>query len=209
MGFEAMAGGAWRDHALTGRMVMRGPDRIAPAFRMLTGPSSDTLCASSFLDLTAEPIIVTAPETTVRYSIVAYDPCFEALPISIPAQTPGVYGLTGSGFSGQLPAGITPVPMPVSFPIIPFRVDLFSAVCEDQTDAATAFRASLKMQPLSKYLADPAGGSANIVPVISFAPLGSINAKGDASITKDPIAYLQQLQAIVASPHTPPLSPDA
>jgi hypothetical protein len=187
--------------------ALSGPDRISPAFKLIAAPSSDTIYAMSFLNLTAEPIIVTIPETTVSYSLVTYDPYFEVLPIGIPPQTPGTYGLTGPGFSGQLPDGITQIPMPVSFPALNFRVDQFSAACADQTEAANVFRASLKMQPLSEYLADPAGGSTQIRPVISYAPLGSVKARGDALITQKPIEFLQQLQATVASPRTPPLSP--
>ncbi len=187
--------------------ALSGPNRVSPAFKLLLGPSSDTIYAVSFLNLTTEPIILTIPETTVSYSLVTYDPYFEVLPIGIPPQTPGIYGLTGPGFSGQLPDGITQIPIPVSFPALAFRVDQFSAACEDQTDADNAFRASLKMQPLSEYLTDPAGGATQIRPAISYAPLGSVKARGDALITQNPIEFLQQLQAAVASPRTPPLSP--
>ncbi|HEX2940499.1 MAG TPA: DUF1214 domain-containing protein [Rhodopila sp.] len=189
--------------------TLSGPNRIAPAFRFVLAPSSDTLYAASFLNLTAEPIIVTIPKTSVTYSIVTADPYFEVLPTGIPPQTPGVYGLVGPGFSGQLPAGITPVPLSVDFAMMVFRTDQFSAACEDQTDAAKTFRASLKMQPLSKYLADPTGGATEIRPVIAYAPLGSVKARGDALIAQDPMAFLQQLQAAVASPRTPPLSAEA
>jgi hypothetical protein len=185
--------------------ALSGPDRISPAFKLIAAPSSDTIYAMSFLNLTAEPIIVTIPETTVSYSLVTYDPYFEVLPIGIPPQTPGTYGLTGPGFSGQLPDGITQIPMPVSFPALNFRVDQFSAACADQTEAANVFRASLKMQPLSEYLADPAGVRLRFDRFISYAPLGSVKARGDALITQKPIEFLQQLQATVASPRTPPL----
>ncbi len=193
--------------ALSGlQNLLSAPDRITPAFKLLLGPSSDTLYAASFLNLSTEPVILTIPPTGVSYSVVVVDPYEEVIQSGIPPLTPGVYGLTGPGYSGKLPDGVTPIPLPVNYPIMAIRIDTFSSACVDQTVAAATFRASLKMQTLSNYMKNPSGGATQIRPVILYSL--SVKAIGDALITQTPILFLKQLQAAVNGPQTPPLSPD-
>ena len=95
----------------------------------------DTLYASSFLDLTSEPVVVTIPGNTppfpfTSYSILMLDPYGDLLPASasIP-KTPGSYALIGpGGSSGTLPQGVTPITLPVDFSSLLFRADKFSSV---------------------------------------------------------------------------------
>src|SRR5262245_34541326 len=47
-----------------------GPDRISPLYHSVVAVNDDTLYASSFIDLTAQPVIVTAPGTTLIYSVL-------------------------------------------------------------------------------------------------------------------------------------------
>jgi hypothetical protein len=190
-----------------------GPNRVSPVYHYVVAINVDTLYASTYLDLTAEPVILTIPPTTPpltssSYSILMLDPYGSLLPASasIP-KTPGSYALIGpGGFTGTLPTEVTSSAMlPVNFSALIFRADKFSPSGENQIKEANAFRKSLKLQTLTKYLKDPSGGATKIVPEILFS--APFKTTADNLIANDPIAFLRQLQRAVASDHTPTLSP--
>jgi|HubBroStandDraft_1064217.scaffolds.fasta_scaffold64337_1 hypothetical protein len=184
---------------------MAGPVKMSPICSFVVASNDDTLYASAFLHLRAEPVILTIPATRVTYSILIVDAYGNIMPEVIPPETPGVYALTGPGFSGKLPQGVTPVSLPVNFSVVFFRADKFSSTGEDQSAQASAFRESLKSQPLSGYVSDPGGGSARIVSDLLLAP--PFKTTADLLIQHSPILFLGQLQKAVAAPNTPPLSP--
>ena len=124
---------------------------------------------------------------------------------SIP-KTPGSYALIGpGGFTGTLPAEVTPIAIPLNFSALIFRADKFSPTGENQIAQADAFRRSLTSQTLSDYLENPSGGAAKIVPEILFAV--PFKTTADNLIAHDPIAFLTQLQRAVESGNTPAFSP--
>jgi hypothetical protein len=159
----------------------------------------DTLYVSSYLDLTAGPVILTIPATPPfppkSYSILMLDPYGDLLPASIP-QASGSYALIGpGGFTGTLPTDVTPITLPVDFSALIFRADKFSPTGENQIEEADAFRRSLMTS----------AGAAKILPEILFSV--PFKTTADDLIAHDPIAFLRQLQRAVASDHTPTLSP--
>jgi hypothetical protein len=194
-----------------GRNSLVGPDQVSPVYHYVVAINVDTLYVSSCLDLTDQPVILTIPSTpafpSTSYSILMLDPYGDLLPGSanIP-KTPGSYALIGpGGFSGTLPADVTPIAIPLNVSALIFRVDKFSPTGENQIAEADAFRRSLTAQVLSAYLENPSGGAATIVPEILFAvPFKTI---ADNLIAHDPIAFLTQLQRAVGSHNTPPFSP--
>jgi hypothetical protein len=120
----------------------------------------DTFYASTFLQLAAEPVVLTIPSTTVTYSILTLDPYGDIFDSGIPAQTPGTYALTGPGYAGTLPSEVTQISMPLDVCVLIFRADKYSSTGEDQIAEAEKFRKSLKLQALSGYVSDPSGGDA-------------------------------------------------
>lgn len=188
------------------------PNRVSPIYQYVVAINVDTLYASTFLDLTTEPVVLTIPANTppfpfTSYSILMLDPYGDLLPASasIP-KTPGSYALIGpGGFTGTLPQGVTPITLPVDFSALLFRADKFSSTNVNQIKQADAFRRLLKTQPLNDYLEHPRAGATKIVPEILFSL--SFKKTADNLIAHDPIAFLRQLQRAVASDHTPPLSP--
>jgi len=189
-----------------GTNQLAGPIRISPLYQIVVAINDDTVYASTFVDLSTEPLIVTIPSTTTTYSILTLDPFGNVFESAIPAQTAGTYGLTPPGYTGTLPNGVTPISMPLDFTVLILRIDKFSASGQDQTSEANAFRASLLCQPLSDYLTNPAGGAALIVPeVLTSVPF---KTAADTLLTVEPITFLQQLQTAVVSSNTPPLSAD-
>jgi hypothetical protein len=186
-----------------------GPDQVSPVYHYVVAINVDTLYVSSYLDLTAQPVILTIPSTppfpSMSYSILMLDRYGDVLASNIP-KAPGTYALIGpGGFTGTLPAEVASITIPVNFPTLIFRADKFSPTGQNQIAQADAFRRSLTSQTLSDYLQDPSGGAARIVPEILFAV--PFKATADALIAHDPIAFLAQLQRAVTSNNTPPFSP--
>jgi hypothetical protein len=146
------------------RNQLVGTDRISPVYHYVVAINVDTLYVTSYLDLTAEPVILTIPSTppfpSISYSILMLDPYGDLLPASasIP-KTPGSYALIGpEGFTDTLPAEVTPIAIPLDVSALLFRADKFSPTGENQIAEADAFRRSLTSQTLSDYLADPLRG---------------------------------------------------
>jgi hypothetical protein len=188
-----------------------GPNRVSPVYHYVVAINVDTLYVSSYLDLTAEPVILTIPSAppfpSISYSILMLDPYGDLLPAtaSIP-KTPGSYALIGPGGSTDtLPAEVTPIAIPLNVSALIFRADKFSPAGENQIAQAEAFRRSLTAQTLSEYPESPSGGAAKILPEILFAV--PFKTTADDLIAHNPIAFLTQLQRAVKSGNTPPLSP--
>jgi hypothetical protein len=193
------------------RMV--GPAKISPLYQIVVAINDDTLYASTFLDLTAQPIVLTIPATTATYSILTLDPYGDVFDVGLPALTPGVFALAGPGFIGTLPGGVTPISLPYNVMSLIFRADKFSSTGQDQTSAANSFRAALMTQTLCDYQnlpcpdatkRNPSGGTALILPEVAFAT--PFKTAADALATQNPIAFLKQLQTAVTSANTPPKS---
>gem|GEM_PF-805554 len=185
---------------------LAGPVRISPLYQIVVAINVDTLYASTFLNLEAQPVVLTIPSTITTYSILTLDPYGNIFQSGIQPQTPGTYAFTAPGWSGTLPAGVTPVAMPLNFTTLIFRIDKYSATGVDQTAAAQTFRESLLLQPLSDYLTNPTGGATLIVPEVATSV--PFKTAADTLLTVDPIAFLKQLQAAVESSNTPPMSAD-
>lgn len=181
-----------------------GPERITPVYQTVVAINDDTLYASSFLDLDGEPLILKIPPTPATYSILTLDPFGTIFDSGISAGTPGTYALTGPGFSGNLPAGVTRISIPLDVSVLIFRVDKFSSAGKNLKKEADAFRRSLTTQTLSDYKAGEPATATLILPVEAFSvPFKTI---ADREIARRPIAFLRQLQQAVEADNTPPLS---
>jgi hypothetical protein len=132
-----------------------GPLRISPLYRIVVAINDDTLYASNFLDVAAQPVIPKIPRAKATYSLLTLDPYGDIFGSGIPAGKPGTYGFTGPGFTGKLPAGVTPIAMPLDFQSVIFRVDKYSPTGESEIKEADMFRRSLRMQALCDYLERP------------------------------------------------------
>ena len=192
-----------------------GPNKISPLYHYVVAINNDTVYASSFLDLSMGPVIVTIPSTPANYSVLTLDRYCDIFP-GIPNNAPGTYALYGPDFNpNDLPTTVTPVPLPFNYMTIIFRADKFKKVGSnyaDTTQDAETFRRGMCAMPLSAYPnqncaagVPPGPYFTKIVPEIEFAlPFKTI---ADNLIALDPIAFLRQLQTAVDSPKTPPMSP--
>ncbi|MBV8708138.1 MAG: DUF1254 domain-containing protein [Acidobacteriaceae bacterium] len=191
--------------------LLVGPDKISPIYHYVVAINDDTLYVSSYLDLSVEPLVLTIPDTTARYSVLILDHYGDIVPSVIKAPATGTFVLYGPGFNGTLPAAPTPVPLPLNYMTLIFRVDKFKDGV-DMTSEADKFRRSVSSQPLCLYQGQtcpqdtPSLGPAHIVPEAVFAfPFKTL---ADSLIATDPIFFLRMLQIAVQSPKTPPMSPE-
>ena len=181
-----------------------GPDKISPLYQTVVAINNDTLYASSVLDLSKEPAILTIPSTTVTYSILNLDPYGDISDTNLVAGKPGTYALTGPDWNDPLPPGVTRIQMPLNASTLIFRADRHSGFVDETADAEQ-FRESLKLASLSDYEIDPNTNATAVVPEIAFATPFKLAA--NALVAVAPIEFLKQLQKAVASPRTPPFSP--
>ena len=189
-----------------------GPNRISPLYQGVVAINNDTLYASAFIDLSGGPVIVSVPQTAAGYSILTLDPFGGIFSTSLPSKPSGTllpqtaYALVPPGYTGSVPAGVTPVAMPLVRQFLIFRIDRYAPDGTNQVPEGTQFREDLKLQPLSDYVNDPSGGATRILPELAFSlPFKTV---ADNLIRLRPIVFLRQLQTAVHSANTPPLTPE-
>lgn len=189
-----------------------GPDRISAIYHAVVAINDDTLYASTAVNFSSGPVILSVPETAGCYSVLVLDAYGNVLETGVPSQPPGttfparVYGLVPQNYDGPLPSGVIPVPLPYDLQFLIFRADKYTPDNVNQVRQAEEFRRGLKLQPLSDYLTDPSGGAARILPEIGSAiPFRTIS---DALIRLDPVRFLEELQVAVHSGIAPPLTAD-
>jgi hypothetical protein len=192
-----------------------GPNRISPRYHYVVAINNDTVYASSFLDLSTEPLILTVPSTPVNYSVLILDRYCDIFHSAFAANKAGAYALYGPGFDpNKLPTTVTPVPLPYNYMTIIFRADKFkrvNGVYQDMTTEADTFRRGMCAMPLSAYPnqscaagVPPGPYFTKIVSEFEFTlPFKTI---ADTLIALDPIAFLRQLRAAVESAKTPTMS---
>jgi hypothetical protein len=186
-------------HATTNRPV--GPVRMGPLYQEVVAPNDDTLYASSYLELSQQPVILTVPRSKVLWSLLSTDPYGDVYDTGIAAS--GLYALTAPGWSGSLPAGATQVKMPTTFSQLIIRADKYSDRGTDRHVQADEFRRAIHIASLSEYESNPEVNKTLIVPLAALSiPYKTI---ADDTIETDPMKFLKGLQTAVHSSNTPPL----
>ena len=186
-------------HATTNRPV--GPVRMGPLYHEVVAPNDDTLYASSYLELSQQPVILTIPRSKVLWSLLSTAPYGDVYDTGIAAS--GVYALTGPNWSGSLPSGATQVKMPTTFSQLIIRADKYSENGSDRHVAADEFRRAIHIATLSAYQSNPDAGKTLIVPLAALSiPYKTI---ADDTIKTNPMKFLKGLQTAVHSSNTPPL----
>jgi len=131
-------------------------------------PNSDTPYSLAWLDLRAEPIVLSVPavEKSRYYAVMLCDGNtfnYGYIGSRATGNEPGDYMVAGPDWKGETPAGIKQVfHSTTQFSLAAYRTQLFNA---DDMPNVVKVQAGYKVQPLSAYLHQPAPPAA---PAIDF-----------------------------------------
>jgi hypothetical protein len=88
-------------------------------FKEVVRPNFDTLYSSLWFDLTSEPVIISVPDSRGRYYLLLILDMWTDV-VAVPGKRTsgtqvGHFSLTGPGWTGKLPSGVTRIPAPTSY----------------------------------------------------------------------------------------------
>ncbi|MDC3985340.1 DUF1254 domain-containing protein [Polyangium jinanense] len=130
--------------------VRRYPDA---SFQDVTAPNADTLYSVAWLDLSKEPYILSVPEMGNRYYLFPMLDAWTNVFASPGKRTVGGkahdYAITGPGWHGELPAGVTEIEAPTNIVWIIGRT--YSTGTEKDFAAVNALQNQYKLVPLSAW----------------------------------------------------------
>lgn len=136
-------------------------------------PNSDTPYSLLWLDLRAEPIVLSVPavERDRYYSVMLCDGNtfnYGYIGSRATGNEPGDYLVVGPGWKGETPAGIKKVfQSSTDFSLAAYRTQLFNP---DDMPNVIKVQSGYKVQPLSAYLQQPAPSAP---PAIDFPPINN------------------------------------
>ncbi len=181
-----------------------GPIGMGPDYRIVVAINDDTIYVSGFLDLSAEPQILTLPAYPHAYSILQLDVFGNVLETGLAATPNGEsYALAGPGYDGAVPDGLVRVDMPVDSSILILRIDKYTSAGVHVLAPAELFRESIQLQGLADFQTDSTGGHPFLLPLSYFSP--PVKRMADETIEVSPVRFLETLQEAMESPTTRPL----
>ncbi|MGL6246328.1 DUF1254 domain-containing protein [Pseudomonas sp.] len=127
------------------------PQYPSEDFKAVVQSNIDTLYSIAWLDLTREPLVITAPDTAGRFYVVPmldiWSDVFAAPGGYATGTQTGEFLVTPPGWTGTVPAGLNHLPAPTPFVWVVGRTDVSGAV-----DYATVNRiqAGYTVTPLSQ-----------------------------------------------------------
>jgi hypothetical protein len=140
------------EHAPMGQMIKM---RSYPAVdnRCCAAPNADTLYTMVWLDVSIEPWVFSIPDMGERYYIMPMlDGYSEVFKVASPRATggkPQTYAITGPGWSGTLPQGVTQVQSPTAMVWILGRI--YSTGTPADYQAVHALQDKFSVVPLSAF----------------------------------------------------------
>jgi hypothetical protein len=169
-----------------GKMVARGPQntfshmRAYPDanLREVVRPNFDTLYSSGWLDLTKEPVIVSAPDTAGRYYLLPMMDMWTDV-FAVPGKrTSGTaaahFAVLPPRWQGKLPEGVEPIQSPTSYVWIIGRTQTNGP---NDYDAVNNVQDGYLLTPLSRWGRKPAPAAFQVDPSMDMKtpPLDQIN----------------------------------
>src|SRR5215468_261791 len=121
-------------------------------FKTVVRPNFDTLYSSAFLDMTKEPVVVSAPDTNGRYYLLSMLDMWSDVFASPGWRTTGTQAgnflITPPGWNGDVPSGMTRVSAPTPWVWIIGRTKTDGP---PDYDAVHKIQAGYKITPLSQW----------------------------------------------------------
>lgn len=162
-----------------------------PEFKDVVSPNVDTLYSIAWLDLRAEPIVVTVPDARnyaapgddARYYLLqmldGWTNVFDSPGLRTRGPKERSFLLSGPGWQGQVPAGMEQIPSPTSMVWITGRTQVNDAA---DMPLVHAFQDELKLIPLSSW------GS-------SYTPPTNVPIEDGIDFSSSPAAQVDGLSA--------------
>src|SRR5208282_1697294 len=123
------------------------------AFKDVTAPNADTLYSSTFLDVSKEPYVLILPDAHGRYYLFpmldAWTTVFQVPGTRTTGTKAQKYAITGPGWSGTLPDGVTEYKSPTSIVWILGRI--YCTGTPEDYDAVHKMQDDISVVPLSSY----------------------------------------------------------
>jgi hypothetical protein len=141
----------------------------AADFKAVVRPNFDTLYSSAFLDMTKEPVIVSAPNTDGRYYLLpmldAWTDVFASPGWRTTGTQAGNFLITPPGWSGHVPSGMTRISAPTPHVWIIGRTKTDGP---SDYDAVHKIQAGYKVTPLSQWGKPPVPPKVTIDPTVDM-----------------------------------------
>ena len=122
-------------------------------FKDVTAPNADTLYSVAWLDLAKEPYVFSIPEMKDRYFLMpmldAWTNVFQVPGKRTTGTGPQKYAITGPGWKGTVPAGVTEYKSPTNLVWILGRI--YSTGTPEDYAAVHKIQDDLSLVPLSAY----------------------------------------------------------
>jgi hypothetical protein len=139
-------------------------------YRDVTAPNADTLYTTAFLDVGDEPWVLSVPDMKGRYFLLPFLDGWTNV-FAVPgSRTTGTqaqtYVVTGPGWSGAVPAGMTQLKSPTAIVWLLGRI-YCSGAPEDYA-AVHALQDQFKLQPLSTWGSDSTPPAGKVDPAIDM-----------------------------------------
>ncbi|MQY04088.1 DUF1254 domain-containing protein [Actinomadura macrotermitis] len=146
--------------AMTARVPVNRFDHMREfpddTFTDVVTPNADTLYSQAWLDLGPEPMVLSVPDMGDRYWMMpvlsAWTDVFTAPGSRTTGRGDAHYAITGPGWTGTLPDGVTGLPSPTALAWLIGRIA--TAGAEDRT-AVHRLQDRLRLTPLSAWTGDP------------------------------------------------------
>ncbi len=123
------------------------------SFRDVTAPNADTLYVSGFVDVSKEPWILSLPDAKGRYYLFpmldGWTDVFASPGTRTTGTGPQKYAITGPGWTGTLPAGVTECKSPTAMVWLIGRV--YCTGTKEDYDAVHEMQDQISIVPLSAY----------------------------------------------------------